>query len=293
VSGSAGVGSRFVMPLQQLVDPQGIPYVGAQAFFFATGTSTTQLTYADVALTIPNPQPVLTNAAGFFPNIFMVPAPAYRVRVEDPTGAVIFDCDPVGAASGLVPGSVPIGSIMPFGGTTPPSGWLFCDGSAVSRSVFAPLFAVLGTTFGAGDGATTFNLPDLRGRVVGGQDNMGGVAANRLTSGGSGVPGSTLGGVGGSELLASHNHAVTDPTHTHTDSGHAHAMVPGAVGYPALGGTLSGGGNLAISFPSSLVQTDFAHIEAASTGITINNAGTGSSANVQPTLVALYIIFVG
>lgn len=63
-------------------------------------------------------------------------------------------------------GTSPSGSIMAFGSTTPPSGWLLCDGTAVSRTTYAALFAVIGTTYGAGDGSTTFNLPNLKGRAI-------------------------------------------------------------------------------------------------------------------------------
>lgn len=72
------------------------------------------------------------------------------------------------------------GVMMDFCGATPPNGWLICDGSAVSRSTYAALFGVIGTTFGSGDGSTTFALPDGRGRVLAGKDNMGGTAAQRL-----------------------------------------------------------------------------------------------------------------
>jgi len=58
------------------------------------------------------------------------------------------------------------GFIVPYAGQTPPSGWLLCDGSPVSRTTYAGLFALIGTTYGAGDGSTTFNVPDLRGSVV-------------------------------------------------------------------------------------------------------------------------------
>ena len=61
------------------------------------------------------------------------------------------------------------GFILPFGGGTAPSGWLECDGAAVSRSTYSDLFAIIGTIYGAGDGSTTFNLPDLQGRVIMGQ----------------------------------------------------------------------------------------------------------------------------
>ena len=66
---------------------------------------------------------------------------------------------------------VPTGAVMPFAGANAPTGWLLCDGSAVPRTTYAALFAVIGTTYGSGDGASTFNLPDLRGRVAAGVDS--------------------------------------------------------------------------------------------------------------------------
>ena len=107
--------------------------------------------------------------------------------------------------------TVPSGIIMPFAGTTAPSSYLMCFGQAVSRTTYSALFAAIGTTYGSGDGSTTFNLPDLRGRVIAGQDDMGGTSANRLTSP---INGDTLGAAGGSE-----SHTLTTnemPSHTHT-----------------------------------------------------------------------------
>lgn len=66
--------------------------------------------------------------------------------------------------------TLPIGVIVPYGSATAPTNWLVCDGSAVSRTTYAELFSAIGTTFGAGDGSTTFNLPNLKGRVPVGQD---------------------------------------------------------------------------------------------------------------------------
>lgn len=60
----------------------------------------------------------------------------------------------------------PIGTILPYGGTTAPSGWFLCQGQAISRTNYADLFAVIGTAFGIGDGSTTFNIPDLRGEFL-------------------------------------------------------------------------------------------------------------------------------
>ena len=65
----------------------------------------------------------------------------------------------------------PIGAMLPYGNTTPPENWLICDGSEVSRTTYAELFNVIGTSYGSGDGTTTFNLPDKRGRVSVGLDS--------------------------------------------------------------------------------------------------------------------------
>ena len=74
----------------------------------------------------------------------------------------------------------PTGSIIMYGAATAPTGWLECDGSAVSRTTYSSLFAIIGTTFGSGDGTTTFNLPDLRGEFVRGWDNERGVDSDRV-----------------------------------------------------------------------------------------------------------------
>lgn len=102
-----------------------------------------------------------------------------------------------GGGSGL-----PIGTVIDFAGTTVPSDYLECDGSAVSRTDYADLFAVLGTTWGAGDGSTTFNLPDLRGRVsIGaGTGTAGGATAHAFAS------------TGGDERMKDHSHTLSRTT---------------------------------------------------------------------------------
>ena len=74
----------------------------------------------------------------------------------------------------------PTGSIIMYGASVAPSGWLECDGSAISRTTYSSLFAIIGTTFGEGNGSTTFNLPDLRGEFVRGWDNERGVDSDRV-----------------------------------------------------------------------------------------------------------------
>ena len=100
----------------------------------------------------------------------------------------------------LRPGADKTGVVKSFAGPTVPGGYLLCYGQAVSRTAYSGLFNTIGTAFGTGDGSTTFNLPDLRGRPVAGKDDMGGSAANRITS--TTVPNSpNLGAVGGAQTV--------------------------------------------------------------------------------------------
>lgn len=111
---------------------------------------------------------------------------------------------------------IPTGFVGCYAGSTPPTNTLEAYGQAVSRITYAGLFSHLGTTHGAGDGVTTFNLPDLRGRVMIGMDNMGGSAANRITVASTGGANSTtLGGSGGAEM---HTLTIAQmPAHVHRE----------------------------------------------------------------------------
>lgn len=122
--------------------------------------------------------------------------------------------------------ATPIGMILPYGQTTAPSGWLLCDGSAVSRTTYATLFVLLGTTYGNGDGSTTFNLPNLKGRTPVGYN----AAETEFDA---------LGETGGAKThtlvtgeLASHAHSIdSQGAHTHTPSAASMGVTgPGAVG---------------------------------------------------------------
>lgn len=124
------------------------------------------------------------------------------------------------------------GFIMPYAGATPPAGWLVCAGQAVSRTAYAALFLAIGTTHGVGDGSTTFNLPDLRGRAVFGKDNMNGSAANRLTTAIGGVDGVTLGAVGGGQSVTLTEAQM--PAHTHTAASSDGTGGPNGLGSQAI-----------------------------------------------------------
>jgi microcystin-dependent protein len=145
------------------------------------------------------------------------------------------------------------------------NGWLKCDGTAISRSTYADLFAIIGTSFGAGDGTTTFNLPDARGRVLG------------TTGDGSGLTSRSLGSSVGSEThtltadeMPVHSHGITDPGHNHSYVNNTNDQ------------------NTDNVFASEIAadQVDLSSTTGTSTtGITVNNAGGGlAHNNMQPTL---------
>lgn len=163
---------------------------------------------------------------------------------------------------------LPSGLILPYGGTSAPSGYLLCYGQAISRSTYSTLFSAISTTYGVGDGSSTFNLPDLRGRTIAGQDDMGGVSANRLTDAVTGgLNGDTLGDTGGEE-----SNTLT----TAQLPSHSHGTV--VTGVTASFKTNTGDGG------ASVVQSI-----SVSSGAT--NTGSGSAHNnVQPTIILNYII---
>ena len=182
------------------------------------------------------------------------------------------------------PYNIPLGGMLEFTGTTAPNGsFVLPFGQAISRSIYAAYFAMVGTTYGAGDGST-FNVIDKRGRVSAGKDDMGGSAASRLTSTYFGTSASALGAVGGLEShtlttaqLASHSHTITDPGHSHTTDARKETNT-GAVF------VTQGGDDL---FAAATVNSN-------TTGITgTNAAGSGSAHNnVQPTIIVNYILRV-
>lgn len=174
----------------------------------------------------------------------------------------------------------PVGSLQAYAGASAPTGWLLCDNSEQAISTYPELYSVLGTTYGAltngsgGAGSTHFRLPDLRGRVPVGKDNMGGSAASRLTSGGSGVDGSTLGASGGAQT---HTLTVSQmPSHDHSING-IRSDISGLHFHPYNSVVAAGQENYAASG-----YTDSGPI---------NNTGGGAAHNnVQPVVVTNYII---
>lgn len=150
------------------------------------------------------------------------------------------------------------GAVLPFAKGTAPSGWLIADGSALSRSTYSLLFSVIGTTHGAGDGSSTFNIPDMRGRVP--------VGKNTGTF-------STLGGAGGAET---HTLSTAEiPSHTHTEDYIYYqpnfTTIPAGSNYPAAG---------------AYTPSQSGSLQRASDP----TGGGGAHNNLQPYLTLLYCI---
>lgn len=173
----------------------------------------------------------------------------------------------------------PPGVIKEYAGDTLPDGYLWPAGQAVSRTMYSRLFDKIGTKHGAGNGTTTFNLPDKRGRVGVGRDDMNGTAANRVTTTGSNVDGKTLGATGGEE---SHTLTVAEmPTHTHIQNAHSHSIL-----------IRGNSGNSILSVSSSGVLGTPSQITPISSDTATNqNTGGGTPHPImQPTLIMNYII---
>ena len=199
------------------------------------------------------------------------------------TGQMIFETDTFvlnfwnGTAwQGAV--SAPAGAIEAYAGSTAPTGWLLAYGQAVSRTTYANLFAVIGTTYNTGgEAGTDFRLPDLRGRAVAGVDNMGGTDAGRLSIS------NTLGTATGAET-----HTLTSaemPSHTHTQNIHGHAFndpgfIPGVTNISVSAG---GTGFYGRTASQGLFVGD-------ATATNQNTGGGGAHNNMQPTIVLNYII---
>ena len=277
---------------QYFEDDNGDPLAGGLIETYEAGTSTPLMTYSDADLTTPNTNPIVCDAYGRA-SIFVADGVPYKVIVKDSLGNVIYS-DPevevpaVAAAPAAV--SIPPGAIMEYGAAAAPAGWLLCDGSAVSRATYAALFAIIGTTYGPGNGSTTFNVPDARGRFTLGQAAAG--------------TGSVLGATGGeidhTHSVPAHNHSI--PGHTHTVPAHTHNIPRNGwtttVNAPPTAGVLQAGGS-GVGSEASVTQASADQLTGPSTaqvttqqaaGNTGDSAAGTSGTNNPPYLVVTRII---
>ncbi len=208
-------------------------------------------------------------------------------------GALVatFSSTGIGGAGG-VPLGVVVGTVVDYAGASAPSGWQLCYGQAVSRTTYSALFAIIGTTYGAGDGVTTFNLPDCRGRMTAGQDNMGGSAAGRITVAGGNFDGTVLGGAGGQQnevltvgQLPAHTHSGTTGTESATHT-HGVPVINTTANTAGTGFCATSLGNIGTSTTESATHTH---------SITTDNGTGGGAAHpvLSPAIIFNKIIFAG
>jgi len=179
------------------------------------------------------------------------------------------------------PYSVPLLGGLDFWDTiTPNSAFIFPAGQAISRATYSAAFARWGTTYGAGDGSTTFNVPDKTGRVSAMKEAVG----TRLTTAKVGVDGGTMGATGGgTQTLVLANLPAYTPAGTITNG--AITLTGGTVGGTSAGGTTGGSQNTPIS------AGNIGATQAASTFTGTAQGGTSTPVNVaQPTIICNYII---
>lgn len=313
---SAFASGTIPFSLSQQLDSFGKPLSGCKFYTIQAGTtSTPQNAYQDSALTLPLPNPQTCDASGRLPQMFLADG-TIKVRLTDKNGVTIVVADniqvigPSGGGGGGG-GTVDPTTIFTTGdfkiayGTSILSGFVRANGRTIGsatsgateranadcQALFIYLWgADANLTVSGGRGASaaadfaankTITLPDLRGRVVAGLDDMGNSAAGRLTATYFGTSAIVLGASGGFEShtlttaqLAAHSHGITDPGHTHVET----ASAPG-------------GGSSFITFTfnsASGVLSNMSHSTAsAQTGITVtNSAGSGNPHPiVQPTML--------
>ena len=164
------------------------------------------------------------------------------------------------------------GVVQLFAGSTAPNGWLICNGQAVSRTTYAALFAVIGTTYGAGNGSTTFNVPNLVNRTVRGSNSLGKTGgADTVTLSTSNLPAHSH---GAGSLTAASNGA-----HTHTSTQYVSA-------YTDVSGHMSTGGNTNSGSWTSSSNGAHTHTISGSTA----SAGSGSAVTITNPYVMLHYI---
>lgn len=193
------------------------------------------------------------------------------------------------------PYNIPIGAGIDYwGATAPNSSFVLAYGQAISRTTYSALFAIFSTSYGSGDGSTTFNVPDCRGRVTAKWDSMGGSSANRLTNQTGGLNGDTLGATGGAEThsltnteMPPHNHGQTtganNTQHTHVITAPTDRNTVGSVSGTVTGGYWSG----------TTTETTQASADNHTHNIAFDGGSGGAVVahnNVQPTIICNYLI---
>jgi len=268
---TGGTSTAYTVTSNQVFD--SLTHLNGQMIAFTPHATSTNAVGVDVTLNVDS---LGTKPIRMQPSVML---PSGTLVLGTPYIALYNSSDAVFYLQNMTnPYAIPLGGGIDFwGSTTPNSSFAFPTGQAISRTTYATLFSLLGTTYGSGDGSTTFNLPDKTGRV----SAMKETSATRLTSAGSGIDGATLGSAGGaqSKTLVTANLPAYTPTGTVavTNTG-------GTAGAnsSATGGLNAGGTN---------VLTSPQNISSSATFTGTAQGGTSTPfALVPPLIVCNYII---
>ena len=313
LSSFAGAGSQFF-------DDSGVPLSGGLIYTYLAGTTTPLVSYTSSTGLTAHPNPIVLDSAGRVNEVWIPEGTNSKFVLQTSTNVLIGTYDslfpiaslPVsiynggtgattaaGARANLGLGTflVPTGSVIMWPSNTSPTNWKICDGAAISRVTFVDLFSLIGTTFGVGDGSTTFNIPDYRDRMPFGANTY------------------AIGATGGSAnaVVVSHNHGgVTggqSVTHTHTVAGttgnnnqnHVHASPSGTsflTDGGGSGGTVSASGVNASGVNTAENNVNHVHDFSATTAnnsvdhthTIATDGASGTNANLPPYLGINFII---
>jgi microcystin-dependent protein len=310
LSSFAGAGSQFF-------DNSGVPLAGGLIYSYLAGTTTPLVTYTSSTGLTAHPNPIVLDSAGRINEVWVAEGTNCKFVLQTSTNVLIGTYDslfpiaslPVsiynggtgattaeGARINLGLGTflVPTGSIVMWPSVAIPTDWRLCNGDAISRTTFATLYSLIGTTFGVGDGTTTFNLPNYKNRMPYGADTVAvgatGGSANAIVVSHThtGTTGSTS-----NDHIHTATSTVTDPTHNHSYS------IQGAGGpggdaniYFTAGGSFYTPANTTSVATGVTVATTISGQSVTHThDFTTNSAGSsGTNANLPPYLGINFII---
>ena len=265
----------FVITIpQRLFDSDGAPAVGWKIYVTNAGMGTPRTTYSTPNLTSQNTDPVVTDASGYF-RLYIAENIVVDIEVKNAAGVSQFTLLSVEAmpdTSGTSPSvtAVPSGGIVLYtSGAAAPSGYLYCNGAAVSRATYSDLNTLLAAAtptypFGNGDGSTTFNVPDFRGHWPFGVATAG--------------TGSTLG-----TAFGTLDHTHTGPSHTHT------TVVP-ASGWGQQLNAPSTSGRMNVGYAAGAGQFNSSYQPTADQTITSSAGGTGNTSAANPISLPCYFL---
>lgn len=252
-----------------VVIPNGVTlqvYCDGTNFFEAANGSASDFTVTgDLTVTAS-----ISAATATFSGAISSVSPSFTGTPTAPTASAGNNSTQIATTAFVLANGVPAGGLTMWPTSSAPSGWLLCNGATVSRTTYATLFGVIGTTFGAGDGSTTFTLPDYRSRMP-----IGASGSYALAS------------TGGSAdaVVVSHTHTATS-TSAVTDPGHTHSGVA-SPNSPFINWVGTGGASLNTNTSTNSATTG---ITVATTTTNSTTGVSGTNANLPPYLAINFII---